>query len=172
MKVKIIGAGSIGNHLAQASRRIGWNVSVVDRDPSALRRMKEEIYPTRYGVWDDSIKLYESGKEPLGGFDVIFIGTPPYVRLPLALQAIKEKPKVLQLEKPLSSPALFGLKKALVLAKKNKVAIVMGYDHALAPSISFVVGLLKKKHIGEVLTLDVEFREHWGGIFKAHPWLK
>ena len=26
MKVKIIGAGSIGNHLAQASRRMGWNV--------------------------------------------------------------------------------------------------------------------------------------------------
>jgi predicted dehydrogenase len=25
--------------------------------------------------------------------------------------------------------------------------------------------------MGPVTTLDVEFREHWGGIFGAHPWL-
>ncbi|OHA20236.1 MAG: hypothetical protein A2836_00900 [Candidatus Taylorbacteria bacterium RIFCSPHIGHO2_01_FULL_45_63] len=171
MKVKIIGAGSIGNHLAQASRRIGWDVIVVDRDPNALKRMKEEIYPSRYGGWDPAIKLYESGTEPKGGFDVIFIGTPPHVRLPIAIEAIKEKPRVIQLEKPLSGPKLEGLKKVLALAKKNKVTIVMGYDHAIAESINFVVELIRSCAIGEVQTLDVEFREHWGGIFKAHPWL-
>ena len=45
MKVKIIGAGSIGNHLAQASRRMGWDVLVVDVDPKALGRMKNENFP-------------------------------------------------------------------------------------------------------------------------------
>ena len=25
--------------------------------------------------------------------------------------------------------------------------------------------------IGKIETLDVEFREFWGGIFAAHPWL-
>ena len=31
-KVKIYGAGSIGNHLAQASRRMGWSVDICDID--------------------------------------------------------------------------------------------------------------------------------------------
>jgi phosphoglycerate dehydrogenase-like enzyme len=30
--VKILGAGSIGNHLANASRRLGWNVTLCDKE--------------------------------------------------------------------------------------------------------------------------------------------
>lgn len=172
MKVKIIGAGSIGNHLAQASRRMGWDVTIVDRDKNALERTKSEIYPTRYGAWDDAIKLVETKDEPKGGFDIIFIGTPPHVRLPIALEALKEKPRLLQLEKPICGPHLEGLEAFLraYRAQKKTVAI-MGYDHAISHSINFVVELLDKKVIGKPITLDVEFREHWGGIFKAHPWL-
>ena len=44
-KVKICGAGSIGNHLANASRALGWSVDIVDVDPGALERTKNEIYP-------------------------------------------------------------------------------------------------------------------------------
>jgi len=58
MKVKIYGAGSIGNHLAQASRRMGWEVAVVDPAAVALERMRKDIYPARYGAWDGSIELY------------------------------------------------------------------------------------------------------------------
>ena len=67
MKAKIFGAGSIGNHLAQAARRVGWDVMVVDPDREALRRMKEDIYPARYGKWDDSILQFVLGKEPKSG---------------------------------------------------------------------------------------------------------
>ena len=45
MKVKIYGAGSIGNHLANASRQMGWSVDICDVDRSALKRTKNEIYP-------------------------------------------------------------------------------------------------------------------------------
>ena len=45
MNVKIFGAGSIGNHLAHASRKIGWDVSICDLDPEALKRTRNEIYP-------------------------------------------------------------------------------------------------------------------------------
>ncbi|MEE8125650.1 MAG: 3-hydroxyacyl-CoA dehydrogenase NAD-binding domain-containing protein, partial [Nitrospirales bacterium] len=55
--VKIFGAGSIGNHLAHASRSLGWNVTLCDLDPAALDRAKSMIYPTRYGKWDNAIKL-------------------------------------------------------------------------------------------------------------------
>lgn len=172
-KVKIIGAGSIGNHLAQAARRMGWEVTVVDCDPEALKRMKEEIYPKRYGAWDESIQLFTSQEEPRGNFDIICIGTPPDVRMKLAKKALAEKPKILQLEKPLCPPLLDGLKDFLEVysAQKETVAVV-GYDHAVAESIEEIVNLLAQGKIAEVQTIDVEFREHWQGIFSAHPWLK
>ena len=44
--VKIYGAGSIGNHLANASRTLGWSVDIVDVDGNALNRTKKEIYPS------------------------------------------------------------------------------------------------------------------------------
>lgn len=172
MKVKIYGAGSIGNHLTQACRRMGWEVSVVDQDINALNRMKDDIYPTRYGSWDESISLYRSGDEPKGGFDMIMIGTPPHVRMKLAIQALEEKPKILFLEKPLTFPFDTDLKKFLLKYNKQKKTIaVVGYDHSVSKSIERFVGLLKEKIVGSPLTLDVEFREHWKGIFKAHPWL-
>ena len=42
LHVKVYGAGSIGNHLAHASRSLNWNVDVVDIDEDALVRMKEK----------------------------------------------------------------------------------------------------------------------------------
>lgn len=172
MKVKIIGAGSIGNHLAQASRRMGWDVVVIDRDPEALRRMKEEIYPKRYGKWDEAIQLLTSDKEPKGGFDIICVGTPPDVRIQVAFAALQEKPKILQLEKPVCTPSLKGLDEFLSrYNNQSDTIVVVGYDHAVAESISEIIKLLNEKRIGEVETIDVEFREHWQGIFDAHPWL-
>ena len=50
-KVKIYGAGSIGNHLAHASRNLNWEVDVCDISKDALRRTKDVIYPQRYGKW-------------------------------------------------------------------------------------------------------------------------
>lgn len=172
-KVKIIGAGSIGNHLAQAARRMGWSVCVVDADPKALLRMKNGIYPMRYGAWDNEIKQYTPDTAPRGGFDLIMVGTPPHVRMTVALQMLAEKPKILQLEKPLCGPFDKNLKKfAALYRKQKKTVVVVGYDHAVAKSIQRVVALLKEKIVGVPVTLDVEFREHWEGIFKAHPWLK
>lgn len=172
MKVKIIGAGSIGNHLAQAARRMSWEVAVVDANPAALDRMKNDIYPARYGSWDPMIKQFTLDTEPKGGFDVIMIGTPPHVRMKIALLALKEKPRVLFMEKPLTFPFDRSLSGMLSVLKKQRETIALvGYDHAVARSITRVVELLQRKVAGEPLTLDVEFREHWAGIFKAHPWL-
>jgi len=170
-KVKIYGAGSIGNHLAQASRRAGWEVTVVDSDPKALARMREDIYPKRYGAWDDSIQLLELGKEPKGGFDVIYLGTPPHVRLSLATQVLDEEPKVLQLEKPLCPPAMEGADEFLKKLQTAKTVAIIGYDHVLSRVTRAAEEVIKKNELGEPLSLDVEFRETWKGIFAAHPWL-
>lgn len=172
MKVKIIGAGSIGNHMAQASRRMGWEVVVVDNDPAALERMRTDIYPKRYGAWDPAIRLFESGKDPKGGSDIIIIGTPPDTHMKLATAAIGEKPRLLHIEKPLCTPDLKGVDEFREAMRRNPDTIVMvGYDHAVAESVEAVADLAYQKLLGEILTIDVEFREHWRGIFAAHPWL-
>lgn len=186
MNVKIIGAGSIGNHLAQASRRMGWEVAIVDSDAKALERTRIDIYPKRYGAWDESIQLFRAGSEPKGGFDIIMIGTPPDSHMKLALAALQEDPRLLHIEKPLATPDLAGVAEfESALPEHPKTIVTVGYDHAVSESAEFVrdfvggrfreaeppPGGSASKPIGEILTMDVEFREHWRGIFAAHPWL-
>ena len=175
-KVKIYGAGSIGNHLAQASRRVGWDVAVVDPDAKALDRMKNEIYPARYGAWDSSIKLYKLGEEPRGGFDVIFLGTPPDVRMSLAVECLKENPKILQLEKPIFAPLVSNEKiKEMNLflneIKNSNTQVIVGHEYVLGEGIGMVEKFIGDKSLGEVESLEVVVRENWKGIFSAHPWL-
>src|SRR5438552_2598686 len=74
-RVKIYGAGSIGNHLAHAARHLGWEVTVCDIDRAALAQMRDQIYPGRYGQWDAAIRQHTLADEPVGGFDLILIGT-------------------------------------------------------------------------------------------------
>lgn len=170
-RVKIYGAGSIGNHLANAARAVGADVVVVDVSEAALQRMKNEIYPMRYGSWDAAIQLCTPATEPKGGFDLICIGTPPAYHLPLALAAVKEQPKAIQIEKPLCAPSLELADDIAREAAAAGVKVFIGYDHVVGRSARKLQDLLREKIVGEVATFDVEFREHWGGIFKAHPWL-
>ncbi len=171
MKIKILGAGSIGNHLSHASRSLGWDVDLCDLDPAALTRTRESIYPGRYGAWDTQIRLFEADSAPQGGYDMIFIGTPPDSHIPLAMQAVAEKPRAVLVEKPLSPPDMAGLDALAKEAAKQRVAVFVGYDHVVGEAVETVENLLAKQAIGRVETIDVEFREYWGGIFAAHPWL-
>jgi predicted dehydrogenase len=169
-RVKIHGAGSIGNHLANACRTKGWEVHICDLDRTALERTREQIYPQRYGKWDDSIKLFHSSDAPKGGYDFIFIGTPPSSHIELAMAALEEKPKGLHVEKPLCPPDLSLTKTLYEKAKASGTKVFVGYNHVVAPSIVAAEEFLNTG-VGPIETLDVEFREHWGGIFAAHPWL-
>lgn len=170
-KVKIYGAGSIGNHLSNASRALGWSVDLCDLDPQALERTKNEIYPSRYGEWDDSIGLMTNDAAPKGGYDLIFIGTPPSAHIPLAMEALKERPKAILVEKPFCPPDLDGAQELFDEAQKLGVHIFTGYDHVIGMASEKMGDVLQTGNLGELQTLDVEFREFWGGIFAAHPWL-
>lgn len=171
MKVKVIGAGSIGNHLSNASRRLGWSVDLCDMDPAALKRTREEIYPSRYGSFDAAIRLFTAGDAPRGGYDLICVGTPPDSHMALALAALEERPKAILIEKPLCGPGLENAQAVYDLARRNQVAVFTGYDHVVGRAARHATGLLAGRKIGGIATLDVEFREYWGGIFAAHPWL-
>ena len=171
MKIKIIGAGSIGNHLSNASRSMGWDVTLVDIDSAALERTKNDIYPSRYGKWDDGITLVEANNAPVGGFDMIFIGTPPDSHVPLALKALEESPRLLLVEKPFCPPSMDGVDKLVEKSTENNIPIYVGFDHAVGTSLQKVKEIIDSGVLGKIITHDVEFREHWRGIFNAHPWL-
>ena len=173
MRVKIFGAGSIGNHLAQASRQAGWEVIVADVDPKALERMKNELYPKRYGAWDEAIQLCAADDAPKGGFDAIFVGTPPDHHLPIATRVLRqEPPRVLQIEKPLCSPTLAGLDEFMQEAKAHpETMVVMGFNHILAANTLKTEELIRQNMLGKAQSLNCEIRSHWKNIFDAHPWL-
>jgi len=171
LKVKIYGAGSIGNHLSNASRAMGWSVDLCDVDPAALERTRTQIYPGRYGKWDDAISLFKNDQAPKGAHDLIFIGTPPDSHIPLAMVALQEKPRAILVEKPFCTPDLAGAQKLFVAAREAGVAIFTGYDHVVGRASNKFTEVATSGRLGAIETLDVEFREFWGGIFAAHPWL-
>lgn len=170
--IKIIGAGSIGNHIANAARSRGWSVTLTDSDPLALRRARESIYPSRYGAWDDAIATRltrEALSEPA---DVVFVGTPPDTHIPLALQVLDQAPpRALVLEKPLCGPDLAGCEELLARRRRDGVFVGVGYNHTLGQNTVLAERLLAEGRVGQPCTLSARIREHWGGIFRAHPWL-
>lgn len=170
MKVKVHGAGSIGNHLSNSARTLGWSVDLCDVDAKALDRTRQQIYPGRYGKWDNAIGVFVSDKAPEGGYDLICVGTPPDSHVALARAAVAERPKAVLVEKPLCGPDLDGAQVLVDEAKSAGVAVFVGYDHVVGRAAS-LAGAALKRDLGEIATIDVEFREHWGGIFAAHPWL-
>ena len=170
-RIKIYGAGSIGNHLAHASRRMGWEVTVCDVSSDALERMQHQIYPSRYGHWDYGIRLHLNEDAPTGGYDHIFIGTPPEFHLPLALEALNERPATVTVEKPVCLPSLAGAHELWLAARAQKIRVYVGYDHVVGKAMQTTEEIISSGDLGEIQTIDVEFREHWGGIFAAHPWL-
>jgi predicted dehydrogenase len=170
--IRIVGAGSIGNHLANAARTRGWNVVLTDVDPKALERARDEIYPARYGAWDPAITLKDSRQAAGDPADVIFIGTPPDSHMALALETLsRTRPKILLIEKPLAGPDLAQCDALLAAVKQAGVFGAVGYNHCLGKNTKLVEQLIGDKRIGRVLTISAQTREHWQGIFNAHPWL-
>ena len=135
-----------------------------DSSKESLRRMREEIYPSRYQAWDKNIKLYSVEEVPKGGFDLILIGTPPDTHLPLAIEAVNELPKAVLTEKPLCEPSMTGLDDLVINAQSKKVKIFTGYNHAVGRSLNKIRDIIYENRFGKALTVDVEFREHWGGF--------
>jgi predicted dehydrogenase len=171
-RVKILGAGSIGNHLAHGARQQGWDVTLCDIDPKALERTRNDIYPARYGQWDEQIRLCQAGEIVDEHFDIVIIGTPPDSHIPLALAEIRNSsPRIVLIEKPLCPPDLEPCTELVELAAEHNVRVLVGYNHRMTEHTRIARRWLAEHDIGEFTTLRAMTREHWGGIFGAHPWL-
>ncbi|MEM9435351.1 MAG: Gfo/Idh/MocA family oxidoreductase, partial [Pseudomonadota bacterium] len=139
-----------------------------DIDPSALNRTRNDIYPSRYGTWDDAITLSSADSVEQSGFDLICVGTPPDTHMGLALAAVAEKPAALLIEKPLCGPGLEQAETLRARGAEAGIRVFTGYDHVVGEAAEQAS---TKTDLGTLTTIDVEFREYWGGIFAAHPWL-
>jgi len=172
VRVKVLGAGSIGNHLTHACRNRGWEVTVCDPDPAALERTRRDIYPSRYGQWDDTIRLAAPADVAGERFDLVIIGSPPDTHMPVAHSQLDGlAPRILMVEKPLATPDLRGVDQLVSKAAAAGTRLLVGYNHRLTRHTQLAAQWLAEADIGAVTTLRVLFREHWGGIFGAHPWL-
>lgn len=171
-KVKIVGGGSIGNHLAHGCRQRDWEVTVCDIDPAALERTRYEIYPNRYGQWDEAIRLAHPDETVHEDFDVVIIGTPPDTHIKLALEQLAHRPpRLLLIEKPLCTPSLAGCAQLRTLSQEAGVCVLVGYNHTLTRNTILSEQWLRENSLGEILTIHAQIREHWRGIFNAHPWI-
>ena len=168
MKARIFGAGSIGNHLSNALRKLKYKIEVIDIDKSALSRMKDEIYPSRYGVWDKKINLLN---EPSDEFvDLEIIGTPPDTHSNILLERLKKnKSRYWLVEKPFTIPSYKHIRELEIKIEKFKDSIFVGYNHSVSPVFNSLIEDLNKCNIPNKISCSWE--EHWGGIFNAHPWL-
>jgi predicted dehydrogenase len=172
-KVLIFGSGSIGNHLANACRKIKFSVFVTDISPIALLRMKNEIYPTRYSKWDNKIQLvdYTEVFKLKKKFDLILIGTPPATHCSLMKKILDNLTfEKLMIEKPFTTyNNRFNEKKLKLLTKKK---IFVGYNHSISKAFLYYRNLIKKIKKKDIKIIYVNWREGWKGILNAHFWNK
>ena len=174
MNVKVIGAGSIGNHLANACVMQGLHVTIVDIDKEALNRTKNIIYPKRYGKWNENIILTQPDMLDGMQFDIIIIGTPPASHLSLAIEEIRNNPKAILIEKPLcgiTDDEQIQLDIFKKLLKEAKTKVFVGYNHTITDCTLFTDDIIKSGSLGNPIYMDANIRENWGGILDAHPWL-
>ncbi len=176
IKVAIIGAGSIGNHLAYSSRKLAWNVDVFDTDTAALSRFKSDIYPSRYGVFDEAINLRDMSEFRTSqdrAYEVVLIGTPPDTHYNVLLKALEFKPKVIMIEKPITGPDMNQIEQLREIFQSNPETIFLcGYNHKVNV-VTKIAEQLIQDFIGEgFVSLEVIWQESWLGILKAHPWLE
>ena len=155
-KILIFGAGSIGNHMSYACSILGHKIYITDKNPKALLRMKNKIYPKRYGKWDNSISLYELQNDPKGGFDLIIIGTPPHTHTQMAIRSAQENPKAILIEKPLCEPFNKNLNKLKKILQRKKIKCFIGYNHCLSKAVNRFIKIAKSNKLGKPITLDVE----------------
>lgn len=175
MRAAVVGAGSIGNHLTYSARKMGWNVTVFDKDPGALVRFKNEIFPLRYGEFDSEIQLCQVSEIILsqsGIFDIILVGTPPDTHLAILKDILKLRPRVIFIEKPMCPPVDSEINEFKKIIDNNpEIIFICGYNHRLSLVTTALIDTLENDN-DSIESLNVSWLESWDGILKAHPWNK
>ncbi len=171
MKVKIIGSGSAGNHIANAFSKLPVNIVQTDLDLPSLNRSKFKIYIKRYKKWPRNISQQVEKLRDNQFYDAIIISTPPASHLNLLKKHLKYS-NLFIIEKPICEPNKVSIKKFKEIIKKNKKKVFLcGYNHRLFPS-TLLLRKLVKKNFFKIDQINVNFKENTEGFLKAHSWYK
>lgn len=170
LKIKIIGAGSAGNHIAFAFKKFNAEIIMQDIDNLSLKRSKSKIYIQRYGKWDNNIRLVLTDDKK-NKYDCIIISTPPDTHIEILKKNLSQS-NIFLIEKPICEPnikTIKKLKKIILLNKEKK--IMCGYNHRLFPSTKKFKSILNKQK-NSLNYLNINFKENTAGFLKAHSWYK
>ena len=171
-RVLIFGSGSVGTHHANAALSLNCEVFITDKKSSQLTNMKENTYPSRYGYWDNKINCinYKDVFKLKYNFDLITIGVPPKFHLKLAKLCLKKlKFKKILIEKPL---CVFNENYDFLKKKDMRNKVYCGFNHSISKSFRHFLGELKKISKKKEIQVDIEWKESFDLVLKAHPWLK
>ena len=171
-KVLIFGAGSIGTHHANAARQLNCEVTICDINNSKFDYMRENLYPSRYNKWDNAIKfrlLKDIFKNKVK-YDLIVIGIPPSKHLDLLKKCcLYLNFKKILIEKPL---CVYSQKYDFIKNLACKDKLYCGFNHSVSKSITFFLDKIRKNVIGEIKSIEINWKEDFNLILKAHPWIK
>ena len=105
--------------------------------------------------------------------DVVFIGTPPDTpHEDRQCRARCEPPaRAHHREAALRARSRRAAPRFWERVKKAGIFAGVGYNHTLGRNTVVAEEILRSGLTGPVATISARTREHWGGIFKAHPWL-
>ena len=171
MKIKIIGSGSAGNHIAYAFSKMPVKIVQTDLNLKALKRSKFKIYKKRYKEWPKNISQRIEGKNDRDFYDAIIISTPPVSHVKLIKKHLNFT-NFFIIEKPICEPSKSSLVQLIKIIKMNKNKKFMcGYNHRLFPS-TLKLRKIVKKNFKKISQIDVNFKENTEGFLKAHYWYK
>ncbi len=170
-EVLIFGAGSVGAHHINASRSLGNNVQFTDVNNYQVNYLKKNLYPLRYKKWDKKIEFvdYRDVFSSRKMYDLIVLGVPPIFHKNLLIECIKKlRFKKILVEKPLFvfNQKFFDPKKLL----RNK--IFCGFNHSVSKSFVKFLNILEKENFGKIREININWKEDFAFILKAHPWIK
>ena len=170
-KILIFGSGSIGTHHANAAITLKNDVFITDKNNSQLENMKQNIYPQRYGKWDNKINCISYNKvfNLRKNFDLIIIGIPPKLHLQVLKKCIKHfNFKKILVEKPL---CVYNQNLNFLKEPKLRKKVFCGYNHSISESFQFFLKNLKKIDKKELLDINLIWKESFNLVLKAHPWI-
>lgn len=170
--VLIVGAGSIGAHLARSSSKRGWGVEVVDISPEAVSRFSQDLYPTRYGVIPSHIQVGEPALAEGKTYDLVFIGTPPDSHAQVLEQYVSQAGRAISIQKPITTYRKSEISRVERIVKEHDhLEFLSGFTHRVSSTVRILRELFRPISAGQRIEMEVNWLESWDGILKAHPWL-
>ena len=170
MKIKIIGGGSAGNHMAFALSKLKdvKQIYISDLNKDILGRSKK-IFISRYKKLNNKINyIIENNDFKSDIYDAIVVSTPPAYHK-INIEKNLKKSDFFLIEKPLCDPSSSSINYFNNLDKKYKnKTFLCGYNHRLFPSTIKLKHLIKNE---KIKFCRVSFKENITGFLRAHNWL-